>query len=110
MKSQMYTLELHNTKMYTLDLRNTKNEDVAFVPRPRSKTSANAAAAAAEGGEEICSQPVVPYVRMIFDELEVAKQVYNDYAFKLGFDIRIGNTMNSQAHGVPKKYTNKPRL
>jgi hypothetical protein len=72
------------------------------VPGPRSKTSGNAAAAAAEGGEEICSQPVVPNVGMIFDDLEVAKQVYNDYAFKVGFGIRIGNTKNCQARGVPK--------
>jgi hypothetical protein len=71
------------------------SEDIAFVPGPRSETSGNATASAAEGGEEICLQPVVPYVGMIFDDLKVAKQVYNDYAFKLGFGIRIGNTKNS---------------
>jgi hypothetical protein len=39
---------------------------------------------------------------MIFDDLEVAKDVYNDYAYKLGFRIRIGNTKFSQARGVPR--------
>jgi hypothetical protein len=50
------------------------SEDTAFVPGPHSETSGNAAAAAAEGGEEICLQPVVPYVGMTFDDLEVAKK------------------------------------
>jgi hypothetical protein len=32
---------------------------------------------------------------MVFDDLEVAKQVYNEYAFKLGFGIRIASTKYS---------------
>jgi hypothetical protein len=31
-------------------------------------------AAATEGGKEICLQPVVPYVGMIFNDLEVANK------------------------------------
>jgi hypothetical protein len=50
-------------------------------------------------GDEISSHSVVPYVGMMFDNIEVAKQVYNDYAYKLGFGIRIGNT----------KFCNAPR-
>ncbi|KAM0894298.1 hypothetical protein ACQ4PT_024570 [Festuca glaucescens] len=73
-----------------------------FVPRPRSATSGNASNAAEENAEEISSQPVIPYVGMIFDDLEVAKEVYNQYAFKMGFGIHISNTKYSQARGVPK--------
>ncbi|KAM0823330.1 hypothetical protein ACQ4PT_070937 [Festuca glaucescens] len=40
---------------------------------------------------------------MIFEDLEVAKEVYNDYAFKLGFGIHIGNTKYSQARGATKE-------
>jgi hypothetical protein len=58
--------------------------------------------AAEEGGEEICSQPIVPFVGMTFDDLEVAKEVYNDYAWKLGFGTRIGNTKHSTARNAPK--------
>ncbi|KAM0847475.1 hypothetical protein ACQ4PT_054985 [Festuca glaucescens] len=39
---------------------------------------------------------------MVFDDLEEAYKVYNDYAYKTGFGIRIGNTKYSTAHNVPK--------
>ncbi|KAK1685421.1 hypothetical protein QYE76_046269 [Lolium multiflorum] len=78
------------------------NDAAKFVPGPNSTTSAGASNVAEEDGEEICSQPVVPFVGMMFDDLEVAKQVYNDYAWKLGFGTRIGNTKYSTARGVPK--------
>jgi hypothetical protein len=39
---------------------------------------------------------------MIFDDLEVAKQVYNQYAWKLGFGTRIGKTKYSTTRGGPK--------
>ncbi|KAM0875796.1 hypothetical protein ACQ4PT_036570 [Festuca glaucescens] len=73
-----------------------------FVPGPGSATSGNASNAAEENAEEISSQPVIPYVGMIFDDLEVAKEVYNQYAFKMGFGIHISNTKYSQARGAPK--------
>jgi hypothetical protein len=73
-----------------------------FVPGPGSATSGNASIAAEENAEEISSQPVVPYVGMIFDDLEVAKEVYNQYAFKMGFGIHISNTKYSQARGAQK--------
>ncbi|KAM0845422.1 hypothetical protein ACQ4PT_056386 [Festuca glaucescens] len=78
------------------------NDAANFVHGPRSTATAGASNLAEEDGEEICSQPVVPFVGMIFDDLEVAKQVYNDYAWKLGFGTRIGNTKYSTARGVPK--------
>ncbi|KAM0837696.1 hypothetical protein ACQ4PT_061464 [Festuca glaucescens] len=78
------------------------NDAANFVPGPHSVASAGASNLAEEDGEEICSHPVVPFVGMIFDDLEVAKQVYNDYAWKLGFGTRIGNTKYSTACGVPK--------
>jgi uncharacterized protein (UPF0303 family) len=37
---------------------------------------------------------------MVFDDLDVAKQFYVEYAFKLGFGIRIGNTKYSQARSA----------
>ena len=39
---------------------------------------------------------------MTFDDLVVAQQVYNDYAFKLGFGIHIGNTKYNMARGAAK--------
>nr|XP_051190554.1 uncharacterized protein LOC127303882 [Lolium perenne] len=46
--------------------------------------------------------PAVSYVGMEFDDLEEAYKVYNDYAYKPGFGIRIGNTKYSTARNVPK--------
>ena len=45
---------------------------------------------------------MVPYVGMVFDDLEEARKVYNNYAWKLGFGTRIGNTKFSTAKGAPK--------
>ncbi|KAM0832385.1 hypothetical protein ACQ4PT_064932 [Festuca glaucescens] len=73
-----------------------------FIPGPQRAASGNAANAAEENGDEISSQPLVPYVGMVFDDLEVVKEVYNEYAFKLGFEIHIGNTKYSQARGATK--------
>jgi hypothetical protein len=38
---------------------------------------------------------------MIFDDLEEAQKVYNEYAWKLGFGTHIGNTKLSTAKNVP---------
>src|SRR3954466_11532949 len=73
-----------------------------FATRAESAASSNASFVDEEGGEEICSQPLVPYVGMTFDDLKVAKQVYNDYAFKLGFDTQIFNTKYSITRGASK--------
>ncbi|KAM0898755.1 hypothetical protein ACQ4PT_021736 [Festuca glaucescens] len=83
----------------------THEENAArqFRPGPQSVASGNVADACEENGEEISSQPVVPFVGMMFEDLEVAKEVYNDYAFKLGFGIHIGNTKYSQARGATKE-------
>ncbi|KAK1667546.1 hypothetical protein QYE76_055705 [Lolium multiflorum] len=74
-------------------------ESATFVPGPESAASGNAAE---EAADEISSQPAVPYVGMEFDDLEEAYKVYNDYAYKTGFGIRIGNTKYSTARNVPK--------
>ena len=42
------------------------------------------------------SQPVVPFEGMEFDTLEEARRVYNAYAFKMGFSIRVGSSRNSR--------------
>ncbi|KAM0898756.1 hypothetical protein ACQ4PT_021737 [Festuca glaucescens] len=83
----------------------THEENAApqFRPGPQSAASGNVADACEENGEEISSQPVVSFVGMMFEDLEVAKEVYNDYAFKLGFGIHIGNTKYSQARGATKE-------
>ena len=73
-----------------------------FADGPQSATSATDAFAAEEVGEEVCSQPVVPYVGMTFESIEQAQIVYNDYAWKMGFGTHIGNTKYSQARGAPK--------
>lgn len=90
---------------YAADIGESNDEGqqrTEFQPGPQSVASDNASIAAENPGEEICSQPVVPYVGMTFDDLVVAQQVYNDYAFKLGFGIHIGNTKYSMARGAAK--------
>jgi hypothetical protein len=73
-----------------------------FFHGPQSAPCENATSAAAEQGDEMSSQPLVPYIGMVFDDLEVAKQVYKEYAFKLGFGIRIANTKYSQPRRTPR--------
>ncbi|KAM0850814.1 hypothetical protein ACQ4PT_052830 [Festuca glaucescens] len=73
-----------------------------FVPGPQSAASASATSAAQEYEEEILSQPMVPYVGMTFDDIEEAREVYNNYAYKLGFGTHIGNTKYSTARHAPK--------
>ena len=73
-----------------------------FADGPQSAASATAPVDAEETGEEVCSQPVVPFVGMTFHSLEEAQIVYNDYAWKLGFGTHIGNTKYSQARNAPK--------
>jgi hypothetical protein len=45
----------------------------------------------------------VTYIGRVFDDLEVAKQVNNEYAFKLGSEIRKGNTKYNQARRVQRE-------
>ncbi|KAM0884831.1 hypothetical protein ACQ4PT_030756 [Festuca glaucescens] len=59
-------------------------ESDAFVLGPESVASGNAAE---EAADEISSQPDVPYAGMVFDDLEEAYKVYNDYAYKTGWNI-----------------------
>jgi hypothetical protein len=37
-----------------------------------------------EEEDAVCSQPIVPFVGMKFDNVEEARRVYNAYAFKMG--------------------------
>jgi hypothetical protein len=43
-----------------------------------------------EEEDVVSSQPVVSYEGMEFDTLDEAWKVYNDYAFKMSFSIRVG--------------------
>ena len=44
----------------------------------------------------VCSQPVVPCVGMEFDTIDEARRVYNEYAYKMGFSIRVASHRTSQ--------------
>ncbi|XP_004980305.1 protein FAR1-RELATED SEQUENCE 5-like [Setaria italica] len=43
----------------------------------------------------VCSQPIVSKVGMEFDTIQEVRQVYNEYAMKLGFSIRVASSRNS---------------
>jgi hypothetical protein len=73
-----------------------------FVPGPQSEASGNATNEAELGGDEISSQPVVPFVGMVFDHIDEAYDVYNNYAYKLGLGMHIGNTKYSTSMKAPK--------
>ncbi|RCV46108.1 hypothetical protein SETIT_9G505900v2 [Setaria italica] len=48
-----------------------------------------------EDEDIVCSQPIVPKVGMEFDTIQEARRVYNEYAMKLGFSIRVASSRNS---------------
>ncbi|XP_012704469.1 protein FAR-RED IMPAIRED RESPONSE 1 [Setaria italica] len=48
-----------------------------------------------EDEDVVCSQPIVPKVGMEFDTIQEARRVYNEYAMKLGFSIRVAFSRNS---------------
>ena len=48
-----------------------------------------------EEEDVVCSQPVVPFVGMEFDSVEEERRVYNAYAFKMGFSIRVASSRNN---------------
>ena len=48
---------------------------------------------------DVSSQPLPPYVGMVFDTSQDAKKFYNDYAFKLVFDTHIYSRKYSQKRG-----------
>ena len=56
----------------------------------------NAATLVDEPDEDISSQPVVPFVGMVFDNVEEAQRVYNEYASKMGFGTRIVTSKHSR--------------
>jgi hypothetical protein len=79
-----------------------RNASTDFVPGPQSEASGNAPNKAGLGGDEISSQPVVPFVGMVFDHIDEAYDVYNNYAYKLGFGMHIANTKYSTSIKAPK--------
>ena len=50
--------------------------------------------------EDVSSQPVVPYIGMIFDDVLDAQKFYNEYARNKGFGTRIAGSKNSQCKGT----------
>ncbi|KAE8808791.1 Protein FAR1-RELATED SEQUENCE 5 [Hordeum vulgare] len=45
---------------------------------------------------DVSSQPLPPYVGMVFDTVDDARKFYNDYAFKLGFGTHISTSKFTQ--------------
>jgi hypothetical protein len=45
-----------------------------------------------EEEDVVCSKSIVPFEGMEFDSVEEARRVYNDYAFNMGFSIRVGSS------------------
>nr|XP_034580821.1 protein FAR1-RELATED SEQUENCE 5-like [Setaria viridis] len=56
------------------------------LPSQIAATSSNNSGAAIE--------PIVPCVGMEFDTIQEARRVYNDYALKMGFSIRVASSRN----------------
>uniref|UniRef100_K4A226 SWIM-type domain-containing protein n=1 Tax=Setaria italica TaxID=4555 RepID=K4A226_SETIT len=48
-----------------------------------------------EDEDVVCSQLIMPKVGMEFDTIQEARRVYNEYAMKLGFNIRVASSRNS---------------
>jgi hypothetical protein len=48
-----------------------------------------------EEEDVVSSQPVAPFVGMEFDTIDEAFRVYNNYAFKMGFTVRVGSSRKS---------------
>ncbi|XP_073361242.1 protein FAR1-RELATED SEQUENCE 5-like [Aegilops tauschii subsp. strangulata] len=63
----------------------------------------NAATLVDEPDEEISSQPVVPFLGMVFDNVEEAQRVYNEYASKMGFGTRIVTSKHSRKNSSEQK-------
>ncbi|XP_020151662.3 protein FAR1-RELATED SEQUENCE 9-like [Aegilops tauschii subsp. strangulata] len=63
----------------------------------------NAATLVDEPDEEISSQPVVPFLGMVFDNVEEAQHVYNEYASKMGFGTRIVTSKHSRKNSSEQK-------
>ena len=52
---------------------------------------------------DVSSQPLPPYVGMMFDTIEDARKFYNDYAFKLGFGTHISTSKFTRKRGQKKE-------
>ncbi|KAE8821023.1 far-red impaired response protein-like [Hordeum vulgare] len=63
----------------------------------------NATTLVDEPDEDISSQPIVPFVGMLFDNVEEAQRVYNEYALKIGFGTRIVTSRHSRTRASEKK-------
>ncbi|KAE8806478.1 Cell division control 48-E-like protein [Hordeum vulgare] len=52
----------------------------------------------------VSSQPMPPYVGMVFDTLEDSQKFYNDYAFKLWFGTHISSSkFNQKRHNIKRQ-------
>jgi hypothetical protein len=84
-----------------------QNEHANFVPGLESAISGNVPSATDETCDEIFSQLIVPYVGMIFDDLEDAQKVYNAYSWKLWFWYSYRKHKSTIQKKCPKRYSSK---
>ncbi|KAI5018742.1 hypothetical protein ZWY2020_043630 [Hordeum vulgare] len=63
----------------------------------------NATTLVDEPDEDISLQPIVPFVGMLFDNVEETQRVYNEYALKIGFGTQIVTSRHSRTRASEKK-------
>uniref|UniRef100_A0A0E0KTE4 FAR1 domain-containing protein n=1 Tax=Oryza punctata TaxID=4537 RepID=A0A0E0KTE4_ORYPU len=94
----------HETDL-VVDVESFDNTDVAAVTvEIDEQLDEDASENDEEEKDVVCSPPIVPYIGMEFDTVEEARNVYNAYAYKLGFGTRIASSRNSQASSGGKKH------
>nr|BAC55610.1 far-red impaired response protein-like [Oryza sativa Japonica Group] len=87
----------HETDL-VVDVESVDNTDVAAVTvEIDEQLDEDASENDEEEKDVVYSPPIVPYIGMEFDTVEEARNVYNAYAYKLGFGTRIASSRNSQA-------------
>ncbi|EEC83474.1 hypothetical protein OsI_28985 [Oryza sativa Indica Group] len=100
----------HETDL-VVDVESVDNIDVAAVTIEIDEQLDEDASENNEKEKDVvCSPPIVPYIGMEFDIVEEARNVYNAYAYKLGFRTRIASSRNSQASSGEKKASKKCKV
>uniref|UniRef100_A0A0D9YA68 FAR1 domain-containing protein n=1 Tax=Oryza glumipatula TaxID=40148 RepID=A0A0D9YA68_9ORYZ len=100
----------HETDL-VVDVESVDNTDVAAVTvEIDEQLDEDASENDEEEKDVVCSPPIVPYIGMEFDTVVEARNVYNAYAYKLGFGTRIASSRNSQASSGGKKASKKCKV
>uniref|UniRef100_A0A0E0KMU5 Protein FAR1-RELATED SEQUENCE n=1 Tax=Oryza punctata TaxID=4537 RepID=A0A0E0KMU5_ORYPU len=92
----------HETDL-VVDVESVDNTDVpAMTVEIDEQLDEDASENDEEEKDVVWSPQIVPYIGMEFDTVEETKNVYNTYAYKLGFGTRIASSRNSQASSKEK--------